>query len=95
MFKTEITDVESQQQYHSLMIPIVLTNEANYKPVNTYALLDNQSNTCFVKDDLVKRLQASQTPVQLNLTTISHKTVVYSNIGSGLKMSAYLSSRNC
>lgn len=36
----------------------------------TYALLDEQSNACFVKENLLGRLDVSGTEVQLKLSTV-------------------------
>ena len=51
----------------------------------TYAVMDNQSNACFVTDDLLNRLNThKETSVNLELTTMLEKRIIGSHIINGL-----------
>ena len=49
-----------------------------------YALLDDQSDACFIRDDVVKRLAVRGPDVQLKLSTVLGKNVVTCQKVSGL-----------
>ena len=52
--------------------------------VLTYALLDNQSDACFISEALLDRMQTHTETVNLELTTMLAKKVIKSQIVYGL-----------
>ena len=62
---------------HSLIVPVWLHHKDNLeKRELVYALLDDQSDACFVRDDVIKRLGISGPDVQLKLSTVVGENVV-------------------
>lgn len=67
------------------------------KPANpcqeklVYALLDTQSDTAFIDQDVSRELQAEVSPVQLKLTTMMGKNTVVSGKVSDLLVRGYRS----
>ena len=58
------------QSMHSLIVPVMISHADNPNiQLKTYALLDNQSNSCFGSDNLIKKLAASTADVKLRLIT--------------------------
>ena len=52
-----------------------------------YAMLDNQSNACFVSQSLVDDIKAPSAPVNLRLTTVVSESVIKSSIVHDLVVS--------
>ena len=52
--------------------------------IETYAMLDTQSNSCFISSQLAEEINAPCVPISLKLTTLLKKQVVNSNIVNGL-----------
>ena len=64
---------------HSLIVPVWIHHRKNSSnKLLTYALLDEQSDACFVKEDLLRRLNASGPEVELKLSTVLAEKVVTS-----------------
>ena len=56
---------------HSLIVPVWIHHRRDIrKKLLTYALLDEQSDTCFVKEDLLERLDVNGHEVELKLSTV-------------------------
>lgn len=59
----------------SMIVPVwISANENSNKEVLTYAMLDNQSDSTFVLEDLVNSVKLDSTPVKLKLTTMTSKS---------------------
>ena len=69
---------------HSLIVPVWLhhRNNTNNKLL-AYALLDEQSDACFVKEDL-RRLDVNGPEIELKLSTVLAEKVVKSRRVEGL-----------
>ena len=77
--------VKNDEQFHSPIVPVVIYHKDQpSKAVKTYALLDNQSNACFITDTLVKQFDVRREAVSLNLTTMSETKPIDSEIVHGL-----------
>ena len=75
---------------HSLIVPVWLhhRNNTNNKLL-TYALLDEQSDACFVKEDLLRRLDVNGPEIELKLSTVLAEKVVKSRRVEGLVVRGY------
>ena len=83
--RTTSSSNSSETSIHTMIIPVVLNHNNNPDlQVLTYALLDNQSDACFISEDILTSLQASSQYVSLELTTMLAKQVIDSKIVSGL-----------
>ena len=75
---------------HSLIVPVWIHHRKNSSnKLLTYALLDEQSDACFVKEDLLRRLNASGPEVELKLSTVLAEKVVRSQRIEGLVVRGY------
>lgn len=79
--------------YTSMVVPVWVSSS---KDVSTeklvYALLDSQSDTTFIDQEISNVLQVDKSPVRLKLTTMSGKdTIVKSERISGLRVRGYSS----
>ena len=62
---------------HSLIVPVWLRHEQGSQEKElVYALLDDQSDACFIKESVLKKLQLSGPQVQLRLSTVLAEEVV-------------------
>ena len=62
---------------HSLIVPVWLRHEqAPQEKQLVYALLDDQSDACFIKDTVLEKLQANGPEVQLKLSTVLAEEVI-------------------
>ena len=76
---TQDTQNRNACDSHSLIVPVWLHHEA--KPERkelVYALLDNQSDACFIRDDILQKLNISGPDVQLKLSTVLGEDLVTS-----------------
>ena len=75
---------------HSLIVPVWLhhRNNTNNKLL-TYALLDEQSDACFVKEDLLRRLDVNGPEIELKLSTVLAEKLVKSRRVEGLVVRGY------
>lgn len=75
---------------HSLIVPVWLhhRNDTNNKLL-TYALLDEQSDACFVKEDLLRRLDVNGPEIELKLSTVLAEKLVKSRRVEGLVVRGY------
>ena len=75
---------------HSLIVPVWIhhTRDVGHR-VLTYALLDEQSDACFVKDSLVRKLDVSGPEVELKLSTVLAEKIVTSQRIEGLVVRGY------
>ena len=70
---------------HSMIMPVTLHHVDDPRSeIVTYALLDNQSDACFIGEDLLQKLKAPAQRVTLELTTVLTKQVVQSQVIRGL-----------
>lgn len=78
----------------SMIVPVWVSSELHPgKEQLVYALLDTQSDTVFIDQDISNGLKAKSTPVKLKLTTMLGKdAVMTSKRVSGLKVRGYYSS---
>lgn len=75
----------SECHSHSLIVPVWLCHEANLHDKElVYALLDHQSDTCFIKDTVLNKLSFSGPEVQLKLLTVLSEEVASYEKLSGL-----------
>lgn len=85
--RTDTSDTHERQQdcHHSMIVPVLLSHEDNPDlTVETYALLDNQSNACFIADATMKNLSVPGESVNLKLTTMLKEAVIDCNLVRGL-----------
>ena len=75
---------------HSLIVPVWLHHRKNTNnKLLTYALLDEQSDACFVKEDPLRRLDVNGPEVELKLSTVLAEKVVKSRRVEGLVVRGY------
>ena len=75
----------SPSHLHSPIIKVILHHaDSPNKQVETYAMLDGQSNSCFITNSLTNSLNVPLTPVDLKLTTMLVKKIINSNSVRGL-----------
>ena len=83
--KIESNTPSDQPLSHSLIVPVWLHHEINpHNKVLVYALLDEQSDACFVKESVLNELQVSGPDVELELSTVLAKKVITSRRVDGL-----------
>ena len=62
---------------HSLIVPVWLCHEDNPQDKQLiYALLDDQSDACFIKDTVLEKLSVNGPQVQLRLSTVLAEEVI-------------------
>lgn len=75
---------------HSLIVPVWLRHKKNTNnKLLTYALLDERSDACFVKEDLLRRLDVNGPEIELKLSTVLAEKVVKSRRVEGLVVRGY------
>ena len=75
---------------HSLIVLVWLHHRKNTNnKLLTYALLDEQSDACFVKEDLLRRLDVNGPEIELKLSTVLAEKVVKSRRVEGLVVRGY------
>lgn len=75
---------------HSLIVPVWIHHRKNASnKLLTYALLDKQSDACFVKEDLLQRLDVSGPKVELKLSTVLAEKVITSQRIEGMVVRGY------
>ena len=75
---------------HSLIVPVWIHHRRDIrKKLLTYALLDEQSDACFVKEDLLERLDVNGPEVELKLSTVLAEEVIKSRRIEGLVVRGY------
>ena len=76
---------EGDNCVHSMILPVIVhhTDDPGNE-ILTYALLDNQSDACFVGENLLQQLKTTSERVTLELTTVLAKQVVGSRVVRGL-----------
>ena len=79
------TYINSGPISHSLIVPVWLHHEANpNRKIMVYALLDEQSDACFVKDSVLDTIGADGPEVQLEISTVLARESVNSRKVIGL-----------
>ncbi len=79
------SEINSSSSYHSLIVPVVVHHKDNPNvQMRTYAALDNQSNACFISDDVVTRLDLKTKPLDLELTTMLGSESLTTEVAHGL-----------
>lgn len=90
--RVNLSDMKSlnPSSMHSLIVPVWIHHrkKASNKLL-TYALLDEQSDACFVKEDLLQRLDVSGPEVELKLSTVLAEKVITSQKIEGLVVRGY------
>ena len=82
---TSLKDAGARGILHAMIVPVILSHKDNPKEeILTYALLDSMSDSCFVKDDLLRRLQANSISMDLEITTLTKKEVIKVKTAQGL-----------
>ena len=74
---------------HSLIVPVWIHHRRDIRKLLTYALLDKQSDACFVKEDLLERLDVNGPEVELKLSTVLAEEVIKSRRIEGLVVRGY------
>ena len=70
---------------HSMLVPVKLKQKDHPARSKTvYALLDPQSDTCFVKDSVLQKMGLSGEEVALEVNTMTGRTVTRSQVIQGL-----------
>ena len=78
-------DVDMEIEHHSPIVPVKIHHKDNPgKIIKTYAVLDNQSNGCFISNSLANQLCTERQPVNLKLTTMSNEDIIESDVVHGL-----------
>ncbi|XP_047473555.1 uncharacterized protein LOC125028204 [Penaeus chinensis] len=76
---------KSEDMMHSMIVPVWIHHESNIsKKVLVYALLDEQSDACFIKESTMNRLNILGTKVHLKLTTVTGEETIESTKTKGL-----------
>ena len=79
--------VESSENFHSSIIPVQIKHvDSPNKVVSTYALLDNQSNACFMSESLLSEFNVKKEKVSLSLTTMAETKKLDSEIVQGFSV---------
>ena len=65
---------------HWMIVPVTVSYKNNPEEVTTYAMLDNMSDACFIKEDLIKELKAESTLKSLEVTTLLKKRVTATEV---------------
>jgi hypothetical protein len=85
--RTDARDVldDGNNCVHSMILPVIVHHSDDPdNEILTYALLDNQSDACFVGENLLQQLKTTSERVTLELTTVLAKQVVESQVVRGL-----------
>lgn len=64
-------DIKTSNRVTTMILPVILRHPSNETEFLVYALLDTQSNTNFVTDEVVKMLNVSGRSTSLNVTTMN------------------------
>ena len=71
--------------YHSMIVPIILYHKDHPEnQVETYAMLDNQSNASFISKPILQKFNVDVNPVNLRLTTMLEEQTIESELVHGL-----------
>ena len=68
--------------------PIKITHTETKREVSIFAMLDNCSQGCFIKNNIRERLGASGRKTEIIIETLNGDQEVASNVISGLKVSS-------
>ena len=78
-------DITDETAMHSMIVPVTIYHISDpSRKIRTYALLDNQSNSCFATEALADELGAPTQAVNLKLTTMLETQSVTSRVVHGL-----------
>ena len=78
-------NIYSRPISHSLIIPVWLHHETNPDhKIIVYALLDEQSDACFIKDSATEALRVDGPEVQLEISTVLAQEIIESRKITGL-----------
>ena len=70
-----------------MILPEMLSHQDNpSEEILTCALLNNMSDSCFIKADLLSQLHMDGTTIDLEVTTLVEKEVVRTNVVEGLNI---------
>ena len=77
---TQDTQNRNACDSQSLIVPVWLHHEAKPERKDlVYTLLDNQSDACFIRDDILQKFKISGPDVQLKLSPVLGEDLVTSN----------------
>ena len=75
------------RNFHSCIIPVQIKHvDSPNKVVSTYALVDNQSNACFMSESLLSEFSVKKEKVSLSLTTMAETKKLDSEIVQGFSV---------
>jgi hypothetical protein len=70
-----------------MIVPVLLNNEtASCPPIKIYALLDPQSDSCFISETAAERVNATGPSITLKLSTMLGDDAIQCNKISGLRI---------
>ena len=79
------TDVGTECKVYTPVVKVTIHHpDQPHRKTETYAMLDTQSNSCFISSQLAEEINAPSTPVNLKLTTLLKKQTVKSDVVRGL-----------
>ena len=90
--RVNLSDVKTADSscMHSLIVPVWIHHRSNSnEKLLTYALLDEQSDACFMRKDLLRRLNVNGQEVELELSTVLAEKVIKSRRIEGLVVRGY------
>ena len=77
---------------HSMIVPVILHQEDGDEELIVYAILDAQSDACFISEGTLAKLSGNTEEVYLQLSTMAGKTTVKSQRAKGLSVKGFRSS---
>ena len=81
----DIKDTKGELVSHSLIVPVWIHHSSNSeRKILTYALLDDQSDACFIKDSTLNELEIDGPEVELELSTVLAQSKIKSKKITGL-----------
>ncbi len=80
-----ISGADSTRDMNSQIVPVVVSHvDKPSEHVHVYAMIDEQSDACFVSDKLLSSLNVHSTPVQVKLSTVMGEELIQCNKVAGL-----------
>ena len=81
---------DSIHSYTSMVLPVwVKTGQSSSQEILTYALIDSQSDSCYMTDELAEKLCMPYEPTRMKNTTINSVSVEESKKYSGIKLRGF------
>ena len=74
-----VADAEEESCSHSLVLPVLLSHDGNPEhQILVYAVLDAQSDACFVSESVCENLNVDGRVTKLELSTMTGKSIIHS-----------------